>query len=396
MSAYIVETLNSASKLELLGQSARYDVCGYPSIFRVPKLRSIRFHFIYPAAGEGGRCVRLFKVLQTNACQGNCFYCANRKDRSFSRISFRPDELARLFMEYYKGGLVDGLFLSSAIHRSAELSQEEVLKTLKLIRHKYGYRGYVHCKVLPGVSLELVKEAGKMSDRLSINLEATGEGHLARLSSTKDFTHQLLKGLDHIAGVNEATPLTAGITTQLVVGADQESDKDILGFADKLYQDYKLWRVYYSGFIPLRDTPLEDQPPCSPWREARLYQADFLIRKYRFEAAELPFDGEGNLPRNRDPKLAWAEVHPERFPVEVNYASFWELIKVPGIGRISAERIMEARKVSKVKDLNLLKKLGAVVKRAQNYITLDGRLYSSKKLPPQSEVDQQLFLWEEI
>ncbi len=396
MGAYILKGLNSASKLKVLGERARYDVCGYPAILGQPKPRPIHFHFIYPAAGEGGRCVRLFKVLQTNACQGNCLYCANRSDRSFRRISFRPEELARLFMEHYRKGLADGIFLSSAIQKSPDASQEEILKTLRLIRSKYGYKGYVHCKILPGVSPELIKEASKLSDRLSINLEAPGEKYLARLSPGKDFSGQLLKGLSSIARIDEANPLKAGLTTQLVVGASEESDKDILDLAHRLYQQFKLWRIYYSGFTPLKGTPLEDHPPCSTWREVRLYQADFLLRQYRFESKELPFDGEGNLPETIDPKLAWARAHSERFPIELNRASYWDLIKVPGIGRISAKRIMEARKVSKIKDLGHLKRLGAVVKRAQNYITLDGRSYYRKETPPRREVNRQLFLWEEI
>lgn len=396
MSAYVLRALDSASKLKVLGDKARYDVCGYPAILGQPKPRPIRFHFIYPAAGEGGRCVRLFKVLQTNACQGNCLYCANRKDRSFRRISFRPEELARLFMEYYKKGLVEGIFLSSAIQRSPDASQEEILETLRLIRNKYRYEGYVHCKVLPGVSPELIEEASKLSDRLSINLEAPGERFLAGLSPGKDFSGQLLMALSSIARINEATPLKAGFTTQLVVGASKESDRDILDFTHSLYQQFKLWRIYYSGFTPLKDTPLSDHPPCSPWREVRLYQADFLLRKYRFEAKELPFDKKGNLPGSIDPKFAWARAHPEQFPIEVNRAPYWDLIRVPGIGRISAKRIVEARKVSKIKETGSLKKLGAFVSRAQNYITLNGKSYTRKEPTLQREINQQLFLWEEI
>lgn len=394
MTVSITKGLDSASKLKLLGQRARYDVCGYPSLLGQPKLRPA--HFIYPAAGEGGRCVRLFKVLQTNACQGNCLYCANRKDRTFPRISFRPQELARLFMEYYKRGLVDGIFLSSAIAKSPDESQQDLLRTLKLIRYNFGYEGYIHCKILPGASFELIKEASKVADRLSINLEAPGKNYLARLSPTKDFHNQLLKGIGQIAQINVSNPLKAGLTTQLVVGAGQESDREILDMTYELYRKFNLWRVYYSGFTPLKETPLEDHPPCSPWREVRLYQADFLIRKYRFKTAELPLDAKGNLPEDIDPKLAWARAHPERFPIEINRASYWDLIKVPGIGRISARRIVWVRKVSKIRDVVALKKLGAQVKRAQNYITLDGKSYFKKALTSQRDLDRQLFLWEEI
>ena len=393
MSAYIVEGADPRSKLEVLGREARYDVCGYPSIFTAIDKR---FNFIYPATGSRGGTARLFKVLQTNACEGNCFYCANRRDRHCPRLSFRPEEMARLFMEHYKRNLVDGIFLSSAIRNGPDTSQEEILKTLRIIRMRYQYQGYIHCKILPGVSPELVKEASKLSDRLSINLEAPGEKYLTNLSPTKDFHKDLISGLAELSRINRSLPLKAGITTQLMVGVSGESDQDILRFASWLYKDYKLWRVYYSGFSPIKDTPLENNLPCSPWREARLYQADFLLRRYRFNPRELPFGKEGDLPEDIDPKLAWAETHPERFPVEINKASFWELMRIPGIGRISAGRIIQARRISRIKDPDQLKKLGIALKRAQRFLTLNSKFFPQKKVTHKKEIEKQMFLWEEI
>ncbi|MCD5390527.1 radical SAM protein [candidate division NPL-UPA2 bacterium] len=395
MGPYIARRLDGASKLKLLGARAQYDVCGYPSIFSQNKKRPLRFNFIYPAVGEGGRCTRLFKVLQTNICQGNCFYCANRRYRDFPRLSFKPEELARLFMENYRKGVVEGLFLSSAIYRNPDHSQEETLKTIKILRHKYCYQGYIHYKILPGVDTDLIKEASKLSDRLSINLEAPGEKFLKNLTPTKKY-EKLLSQLKEIARIDRVHPLRAGITTQLVVGPGGEADRDILNLAHRLYQDHRLWRVYYSGFTPLRHTPLENNSPCSPWREARLYQADFLLRKYRFSSGELLFDEEGNLPHDIDPKLAWAREHPDVFPIEVNKAGFWKLVRVPGIGRLSARRILEVRRSSKIKDLTELKKLGAVVKRARNFITLNGRFFPKKEALVEKRLKEQLFLWEEI
>ncbi|MCD5401306.1 putative DNA modification/repair radical SAM protein, partial [candidate division NPL-UPA2 bacterium] len=244
-------------------------------------------------------------------------------------------------------------------------------------------------------SKDLIKEASQLSDRLSINLEASGEKSLKKLTPTKNYQN-LLAGLEEIARLNEAAPLKAGITTQLVVGPGGEADQDILNLTHQLYRDYKLWRVYYSGFTPLRNTPLESYPPCSPWREVRLYQADFLLRKYGFTPQELPFDEKGSLPADVDPKLAWAKKHPERFPLEINEASYGNLVRIPGIGRISAKRIIEVRRSSRIGGLEQLKKLGAVVKRARNFITLNGKFFPQKKVLPERKLEEQLFLWEEI
>ncbi len=407
---YTTKKLHSTDKLKILGKTAQFDVCGFPSIFARKDRKFQRFKFIYPAVGKNGRCVRLFKVLQTNSCKGNCFYCANRKDRNFRRISFSPQELSRLFMEYYKRGWVDGLFLSSAIYQSANLSEEEMFKTVLYLREKYGYRGYIHYKILPGTDNELIKRVAPLVDRLSINLEATSNKYLSLLSPTKDFSDQLLSGMKEICQINKEKPLKAGITTQLVVGAAGEKDKEILNLSYQLYKFYRLWRVYYSAFMPIIDTPLENLSPCLPLREYRLYQASFLLRGYGFTPKELSFDKDGNLPKKFDPKLAWAISHPDNFPVEINKAGFWQLLRIPGIGKISARRIVKNRKDNKFTKIDQLKSTGAVVSRARDFVTLEGKFYPSpkksalsqlKKTEDQSrannpEMNQQLFLWEEI
>ncbi|MEA1963602.1 MAG: putative DNA modification/repair radical SAM protein [Candidatus Aerophobetes bacterium] len=402
---FTTKKLDSSDKLKVLGKTARFDVCGFPSIFAQKKKKFQRFSFIYPAAGRGGNVVRLFKVLQTNACEGNCFYCANRKDRNFKRISFSPRELAQIFIQYYRKKLVDGLFLSSAIYGSANESEERMFKTLLYLRGKYEYRGYIHYKILPGTDESLIEKVAPLVNRLSINLEAPSAEHLKRLSPTKDFSHQLLSGLRKISRINEEKSLKAGVTTQLVVGATGEKDKEILNLSSRLYKSCKLWRVYYSAFMPILDTPLENVSSCPLLREFRLYQADFLLRGYGFTPEELPFDKEGNLPQEYDPKLAWALSHPDNFPVEVNKADFWQLLRVPGIGKISAKRIVRDRKISKFTTINQLKSIGLRVSRARDFITLKGKFHpSSKKLLfPQTgqreeskEINEQLFLWEEI
>jgi len=393
---YLLKKPDSLNKLKTLGEVARFDVCGFPSIFTKKEKKFQRFKFIYPAVGKGGSCVRLFKVLQSNVCEGNCFYCANRKDRDFPRVNFSPQELAKLFIQYYEKRLVDGLFLSSAIHNSARQSEEKMLQTVQLLRYKYNYRGYIHYKILPGTDNSLIEAAARLVDRLSINLEAPDEKYLAQLSPSKKFVPELLGGLEKIARINQEKPLKAGLTTQLVVGASQETDREILSFSNKLYQNYKLWRVYYSAFMPILDTPLEGLPPCSPVREYRLYQADFLLKRYGFTPEELPFEKNGNFPQEYDPKLAWALKHPDSFPLEVNKADFAQLLRVPGIGRISARRIVEARTREKFTQLDQLRKTGAVVGRARNFLTLAGKFYPAPKEKIAGRVSEQLFLWEEL
>ena len=393
---YVIKKLDAHSKLKILGEVARFDVCGFPSVFAGKNKKFQRFKFIYPAVGKKGQCVRLFKVLQSNTCEGNCFYCANRKDRNFQRISFTPDELAKLFVQYYLRGLVDGFFLSSAINRSADQSEERMLKTIELLRTRYGYRGYVHYKVLPGTDESIIDTAARLADRLSLNLEAPGANHLAQLSPSKNYALDLVGGLEKIARVNRQKPLKAGITTQLVVGAAKETDREILNLSGRLYRSYKLWRVYYSAFMPILDTPLEELPPCPPLREYRLYQADFLLRRYGFNPQELVFEKNGNLPQDCDPKLAWALRHPDKFPVEVNKANFEELLRVPGVGRISARRIVETRKQEKFTRLDQLKRTGAVTTRARNFLTLQGRFYGGGETKATHQINEQLFLWEEL
>lgn len=387
---------DSKSKLILLGESAKFDVCGYPRILHTIERahEKQKFSFVYSAVGEGGRCVKLFKVLQTNKCERNCYYCANRRNRDYPRISFTPKELANLFMEYYTNGLVDGCFLSSAIHNTPDASQERIIQTLQILRKKYKYKGYIHTKILPGASNELIFETAKYSDRLSINLEAPGQDWLNRLSPHKNYA-TLISKLRKISEIAYKNKLKDGVTTQLVVGGGGESDRSIINLVFKLYKEFKLWRVYYSGFIPVENTPLQNTPICPPIREYRLYQADSLIRKYGFTPEEVPFSEDGFLSVEDDPKLAWAKLHPEVFPIEVNKASFHDLIRVPGIGTISAQKIISTRKENKIVTLETLTKMGIITRRARSFITVNGHLPTSTSLP-KNTIHKQLFLWDEI
>jgi len=383
-------------KLENLGRLSQFDVTGISRLFSLrPYLKNAPF--IYPAVGFKGNCINLFKVLQTNLCRYNCFYCANRWQRNCLRLSFSPKELATLFLNFYKKRYVQGLFLSSAIYPDPNKAQENMYITLSIIR-KQGFKGYIHSVILPGVDDNLIEKVAQLSDRISLNLEAPDEKYLLSLSPDKNFKQQLLKGLEKIALLNKEKPLKAGITTQLVIGAADETDREIISLSDYLYKRFKISRVYYSGFVPVKDTPLETKPQCLPLRETRLYQADFLLRHYGFKLEELVFDEKGNLIKEIDPKLSWAKRHPEKFPIEINSASKEQLLRIPGIGRISVERIINLRRHKKFSSLDELKKIGVVVNKARNFITLKGKFYPALKKKETSSIkkEKQLFLWEEL
>ncbi len=363
------ETLEE--KLKVLGGLARFEI-------KIPSDLYPRYgQFIYPAVGFKGKTCNLFKVLQTNLCQYNCYYCANRSQRKVKRFIFKPEELASLFLLFLRKGWVEGLFLSSGIFPDPSRAQEKIFITLELAR-RAGFKGYVHSVILPKADPALVERVALLSDRISLNLEAPAQRYLQGISPNKNFETELFPYLENLVHLSRRKGLKAGVTTQLVVGAGEERDIEILALAQRLYRDFSLERVYYSGFLPVRDTPFSQKSPCSPLRELRLYQADYLLRKYGFSAEELVFDKKGNLWEQFDPKTAWALAHPERFPLEINTSSYEELIRIPGIGRVSALRIINLRKRERLWNLEQLKRLGVVIKRARDFILLGGKSYSLK------------------
>jgi len=384
------------NKLKALGRISQFDSCGWPQ----PLADDYKYQdFIYPSVANR-RIVRLFKVLQTNYCEKNCFYCANRRDRGCSRYKFSPYELACVFMNYYRKRIVEGFFLSSSIYKNPDFSQEEMLSTIKILRQRFRYSGYIHFVILPGASFELIREAKRYSDRLSINLEVPNEKYLAEISPEKNFK-SILNTLRFISDLDRERPLKAGISTQFVIGAGKEKDREILERVYKLYKDFRLTRVFYSGFSPILNTPLETSLLCPSLREFRLYQADMLLRKYDFSLEDLSFDENGNLFLEIDPKLSWAKRNQKFFPVEVNKADYRILLRVPGIGKISTERIIKKRKDRKIKDLKELKRLGVIIKRAKDFITLDGKSFSKERILAKaenikSEQEEQLFIFDEL
>ncbi len=361
------------AKATQLGQAAQYDLCGAcgPSASRV---RDDLGRWIYPAALPDGRTVRLFKVLLTNVCERDCAYCANRAGRDGRRTSLTPDELAAVFDELVRRDLATGLFLSSAVCGSVASAMERMIAAVEIVRRRYQFGGYVHLKILPGAERAAVERATQLAQRVSVNLEAPNAERLARLSTTKDFERDLLERMRWAREFMLAQGTArAGQTTQFVVGAAGESDREIITTTSRLYRELRLARAYFSAFQPVPGTPLEGLPPTPTIREHRLYQCDFLLRSYGFDHEEIVYDSLGNLPLDADPKLVWAKRHPEWFPVDINRADREALLRVPGIGPRSAARILSARRHGTLRDLESLRRLGVVVQRAAPFVLLAGR-----------------------
>jgi predicted DNA-binding helix-hairpin-helix protein len=328
---------------------------------------------VYYAALPGGKRIPLLKTLLTSACERDCAYCPFRAGRDFQRAAFTPDELARVFLHLHQRGVVEGLFLSSGVAGGGPRTQDRLLAAAELLRQRYGFRGYIHLKIMPGAERDQVAAALPLADRVSVNLEAPNDQRLARLAPHKIFTSELLERLRWIQELRASQGGRGpSSTTQFVVGAAGESDVELLSTTEYLYRNLKLARAYFSAFNPVPDTPLESLPPASPVREHRLYQASFLLRDYGFTVEELPFAGDGNLPLAEDPKLAWARQNLAQLPVELNQADREQLLRVPGIGLQGAERVLAARRQGRLRDLRDLRRLGIAADRAAPFILLDG------------------------
>lgn len=332
-----------------------------------------------------GRCITLLKVLQSNACCYDCTYCVNRRSNDTPRASFTPRELADLTIQFYRRNYIEGLFLSSAVVQSPDHTCELMLETLRILRQEYQFYGYIHAKAIPGASPVLLSQIAALADRMSVNIELPSQQSLALLAPDKHredilkpmafLRDGIAQGKQEIVRYRHAPRFApAGQSTQLIVGATPETDLQILRLSSALYQKYALKRVFYSAYLPVvehRNLPaLTTRPPLL--REHRLYQADWLLRYYHFQAEELLDAKNPNFNPYVDPKCGWALRHMEQFPVEVNQAEYETLLRVPGIGVKSARRIVAARKAGRL-DFDGLKKLGVVLKRAKYFLLCSGR-----------------------
>ncbi len=290
-------------------------------------------------------------------------------------------------MQAYRAKVVDGLILSSGVIRGGVTTQDKLLDTADILRHRMGYRGYIHLKIMPGAERDQVLRAMQLGSRVSINLEAPSQQRLQMLAPKKEFAGELVQPLKWVQEIRQQLPPTASwnkrwpsSATQFVVGAVGETDLELIQTSDYLLKQVELRRVYYSGFSPIPDTPLENIPEADPLRKHRLYQASYLLRDYGFMLEDMPFNRQGYLPLETDPKLAWAQEHLLHQPVELNRADPEALLKIPGIGPKGVEIILQARKQTRLKDLRQLQKMGVVTKRAAPYVLLDGK-YQAYQLP---------------
>jgi predicted DNA-binding helix-hairpin-helix protein len=331
---------------------------------------------IYPAAGPGGRRFPLLKAMLTTVCERDCNYCSFRGAFDQRRVTFRPDEMARAFDLAFRAGWVQGLFLSSGIAGGGVNTQERLIATAEILRHRFGFRGYIHLKIMPGAEREQVLRSMRIASRVSINLEAPNPDRLPVLAPGKSFDGELLPPLrwaNDARDPDATAPRLASSATQFVVGPAGESDLEILSTVGHVYRQLGAARVFFQSFDPIQGTPLEDHPAESPLRQDRLYQASYLLRDYGFEVEELPLTQTGFLPLDRDPKAAYAAQALVEHPIEVNTASPDRLLRIPGVGPRGVQRLLDARKHGQLRELQHLRQLGIVAERAAPYVTLMGR-----------------------
>ncbi len=392
----IQEEMGVEEKLALLADAAKYDVaCTSSGVERKNKPgtlgNAVAAGLCHSFAADG-RCISLLKILFTNQCIYDCKYCVNRRSNDTKRTAFTPEEVCRLTIEFYRRNYIEGLFLSSGILYSPDYTMDLLYQTLWKLRREYRFNGYIHIKAIPGADPVLVEKVGLLADRMSVNLELPTSEGLKRLAPSKTRERilapmrQIQRGIQ--AQKQEIIPyregrrfVPAGQSTQMIVGATPENDYQMISVAQALYRNYDLKRVFYSAFVRVNDDSLLPALPGGPplLREHRLYQADWLMRFYGFQAEELLSSSQPNFNVFLDPKCDWALRHLEQFPMEVNQASYGMLLRVPGIGVKSAKRIAAARKNARL-DFMDLKKMGVVLKRAVYFITCNGRMMYPLKM----------------
>lgn len=381
-------------KLNILADAAKYDVsCSSSGGNRKNDNKGLgnsHASGICHTYTEDGRCVSLLKILLTNHCIFDCAYCVSRKSNDIIRAAFTVEEVVELTMNFYRRNYIEGLFLSSGIFKNADFTMERLLRIVKKLRLEERFNGYIHLKTIPGASEELIREAGMYADRMSINLEMPTESGLKLLAPEK--THQqVTQPLGFIKNqivqfkeerkLIKSTPkfVSAGQSTQMVIGATPETDQEIMQTAALFYKDYSLKRVYYSGYIPIsydqRLPMIGSQPPLI--RENRLYQTDWLMRFYGFHVNELLNDANPHLDIDIDPKLSWALRNLQHFPVDINIAAYKVILRIPGIGVTSAKKIVQARKFGKLR-IDQLKKIGVAYNRAKYFIKCADSPYQLK------------------
>lgn len=406
-------------KLKILSDAAKYDVsCVSSGVERknstVAGIGNASAAGICHTWAADGRCISLLKILLTNDCVYDCSYCLNRVTNTTERASFTPEEVAELTIQFYRRNYIEGLFLSSAVEKSPDHTMENICRVLEILRYKYNFWGYVHVKVIPGASPLLIQKAGMLADRMSVNIELPTRESLRILAPQKKIENiirpmslinneitRTIEDKSHFSSTPRFVP--GGQSTQMIIGATPESDKTILTLSQNLYERFNMKRVFFSAYIPVNSSPMlpavSTMPPLL--REHRLYQADWLMRFYYFHSEELFTDNNQNLDLEFDPKMMYALRNIDKFPVEINRASYEELLRIPGLGVKSAQRIIRERKNAEL-SYDSLKKMKTVLKRAKYFITVKGKYYGNVEFEPeaikeeirQKEVQKQLSIFE--
>jgi putative DNA modification/repair radical SAM protein len=407
------------NKLRILSDAAKYDVsCVSSGVERknntVGGIGNASAAGICHTWSADGRCISLLKILLTNDCIYDCSYCLNRVTNPTDRATFTPEEVAELTIQFYRRNYIEGLFLSSAVEKSPDHTMENIYKVLELLRYKYNFWGYVHVKVIPGASPMLVQKTGMLADRMSVNIELPTRESLKILAPQKKIeniispmsliNNEISRTIeDKKFFKNTPRFVPGGQSTQMIIGATPDNDKTILGMSQNLYERYNMKRVFFSAYIPVISSPnlpaISTMPPLV--REHRLYQADWLMRFYYFHSEELFTETEQNLDLEFDPKMMYALRNINKFPIEINKASYEELLRIPGLGVTSAQRIMRERKNAEL-SYDSLRKMKTVLKRAKYFITVKGKYYGNVNFEPdrikeelrQKEVQKQLSIFD--
>lgn len=372
----LVSSPDTRQKLEILSADAQYDLacaCGTGKDDR--RRRGSGDGWIYPVTLAGGGTSVLFKTLISNVCANDCRYCPLRADQDVRRCALTGEETVRAFLDYYTRGRVFGLFLTSGVPGTPDAAMEQLIRVARILRTRHGFRGYIHLKIIPGASAAAVEEAVSLSTAVSLNIETPGARHLARLSRRKDFLHDIVEPIKLVSRLTARGSRYERVkqTTQFVVGAAEETDAEIVRYMEGLYDRLRLQRVYFSAYQKgPGDSALAGEGARTGRdalaREHRLYQVDFLMRRYGFAAAEIGFDPSGNLPLELDPKEEWARRHPEFFPLDINRAPARDLLRVPGLGEVTVRRIVERRKGSRIRALDEVARPTAWIRKAGGYL----------------------------
>jgi predicted DNA-binding helix-hairpin-helix protein len=392
----IISAPDTRQKLEILSEDAQYDLaCACGSSDSEHRRRGSKGNWIYPVTLPNGGTSVLFKTLVSNVCSNDCKYCPLRANQDVRRCTLNEEETVNTFFDYYNRREVFGLFLSSGVLGTPDATMERLNRIAKILRYKRNFRGYIHLKVIPGASANAIEEAVKLSSAVSLNIETPGAKHLAKLSDKKRFIEDIVEPIKLISRLTERGSKYHRVkqTTQFIVGAADETDSEIVKYMWGLYKRLHLRRIYFSAYQKIGDdnpnnlfsnrhtergnepasesTIVNRQSPIENIfvREHRLYQVDFLLRRYGFSESEITFDQTGNLPLDTDPKESWAKRNPQFFPINVNKASREELLRVPGLGQISVDRILEQRKTSRIQTIADVGKSTSRLKKANEYLS---------------------------